>query len=104
MDLLSLLCLIAQYWDTDFSFSMPCLKIEMLSVNRDVGLPERRMSWCLLFLQVRIVREPSGKSRGFGFVAMDNEDNVRRVSALLGCSGVLFLLVWGSSGSSESAF
>lgn len=29
--------------------------------------------------QVRIVRDPTGKSRGFGFVAMETEEDVQRV-------------------------
>ncbi len=29
--------------------------------------------------EVRIVREPNGKSRGFGFVAMDNGEDVKEV-------------------------
>lgn len=35
--------------------------------------------------QVRIVRDPSGKSRGFGFVAMETEDDVRNVGGWAVC-------------------
>jgi RNA recognition motif-containing protein len=34
-------------------------------------------------LQVRIVRDAGGKSRGFGFVAFDNEDDVREVGSCM---------------------
>ncbi|KAL6754107.1 hypothetical protein V8C86DRAFT_2711125 [Haematococcus lacustris] len=45
-----------------------------LSTERDV---ERRFGRYGNVTEVRIVRDPTGKSRGFGFVAMDNEEDVR---------------------------
>jgi len=44
-----------------------------LSTERDV---ERRFGRYGKVTEVRIVRDPGGKSRGFGFVAMATEDDV----------------------------
>ncbi|KAJ9529914.1 hypothetical protein QJQ45_022323 [Haematococcus lacustris] len=50
-----------------------------LSTERDV---ERRFGRYGNVTEVRIVRDPTGKSRGFGFVAMDNEEDVREAFLL----------------------
>jgi len=46
-----------------------------LSTERDV---ERRFGRYGRVTEVRIVRDVTGRSRGFGFVAMDNDDDVQR--------------------------